>query len=262
MSKQADNLSLINVKLDAMKYIYEDLGAAGESKKQRLYRTCLKMFEQSFWNPGERLPTDLVLAEQLPVSLGTIQTVFRRLKDESLIVRNKRGGTYVSSSERINRDYQFFCYLGSDGKSSIPYTIEKIDMSVVNKKGPWNEFLDKSVKCIRISRTINFSDDFQLYSEFMLPYPRFKSLLRIQKQQLIEFSIKNLLHVRFGLPTLSSEWHFNSFTAKHTSAKKLKINVGTMCSLFDVRGYSLNKQPLFFHRIIAPCNSRVLKIIS
>ena len=262
MSKQADNLSLINVKLDAMKYIYEDLDAAGESKKQRLYRTCLKMFEQSFWNPGERLPTDLVLAEQLPVSLGTIQAVFRRLKDESLIVRNKRGGTYVSSSERINQEYQFFSYLGSDGKSSIPYTIDKIDMSVINKKGPWSEFLDKADKCIRISRSINFSDEFQLYSEFILPYIRFKPLLKIPKQQLIEFSIKNLLHVRFGLPTLSSEWHFSSFSAKHASAKRLNIKVGTMCSLFDVLGYSLNKQPLFFHRIMAPSNRRVLKIIS
>ena len=262
MSKQSDNLPLINVELGAMRFIYQELRIERESKKQRLYRTCLKMLEQGFWNPGDRLPTDLVLAEQLPVSLGTVQTVFRRLKEENLIVRNKRGGTYVSSSEQINHDYQFFHYLKSDGKTSIPYKIEKIDMKVVNKKGPWTEFLDKSTKCIQISRSINFRDEFQLYSEFYLSYTRFKSLLEIQKDQLKEFSIKNLLHVRFGLPTLNTEWHFNSFPAKHTSAKKLKIKVGTMCSLFDVRGYSLDNQPLLFHRIIAPCNSCVMKIIS
>ena len=68
MTIQSDKSALINIKLDAMKSIYQDLEATRESKKQRLYRTCLKMFEQSFWNPGERLPTDLVLAEQLPVS--------------------------------------------------------------------------------------------------------------------------------------------------------------------------------------------------
>ena len=262
MTKQSDTSTSINVKLDAMKSIYQDFEATRESKKQRLYRTCLKMFEQSFWNPGERLPTDLALAEQLPVSLGTIQTVFRRLKDENLIVRNKRGGTYVSSSERINREYQFFDYLGIDGKSSLPYTIENLDIKTVKKKGPWIQFLESSPKCIRISRSINFHEKFHVHSEFYLNYLKFKSLLEVQKEQLIEVSIKNLLHVRFGLPTLSTEWHFNSFLANQTLANKLKVKANTMCSLFDVRGYSLNNQPLLFHRIIAPCNSYVLKIIT
>ena len=46
---------------------------AREPKYQVLHDYMLDRIERNLWRPGDRLPTESVLAQILPVSLGTIQ---------------------------------------------------------------------------------------------------------------------------------------------------------------------------------------------
>jgi DNA-binding GntR family transcriptional regulator len=87
-------------------------------------------------------------------------------------------------------------------------------------------------------------------------------MLSIPEEELNSASIKNVLQIQFGLPTLNTEWHMNSLGAKGELAKILQVKPETMCNSFDVYSYTLRNEPLFFHRYIAPCNDRVMKIIT
>jgi len=260
MSKSLNDPAAIN--LCALRSIYESLEQTSGPKKQRLYQACLKMVEQGFWNPGDRLPTDIDLCENLPVSLGTVQIVFRRLKDECLIKRNKRGGSYLSNADQINRDYRFFAYLDDDGESVIPLKSEYFSIALVDERGSWSDFLNDSRQYLRITRVISVRDEFKLLSDFYLASSPFESLMSIPQQEICNASIKNLLQIRFNLPTLATEWRMRSLVIDDGWAKTLCEDAGTLGTQFDVYGYTLHEAPLFFHRFIAPCNKRVMKIVT
>ena len=249
-----------DLRLEALRSIYDELGGQPGSKKSRLYETCLKMIERGFWNPGDRLPTDIVLTENLPVSLGTIQAVFRRLKDENLIIRNKRQGSFLASAEKINRDYWFFAFLDDDGEMIMAVTDEGLTVDVVEALGPWSDFLGKWPQYFRITRTINVHDEFRIHSEFYLASPRFRPILWIPPEELSHTSIKNVLQVRFGTPTLRAEWRMRFAALDLEQPERLRAEPGTPGVWFDVNGYTLRDEPLFFHKFLVPRNTREMKI--
>ena len=46
-------------KSEALAEFYRQMTHEPGPKRAKLYRAMLKMIEQGFWNPGDRLPTDL-----------------------------------------------------------------------------------------------------------------------------------------------------------------------------------------------------------
>ena len=51
------------------------------------------------WKPGDKLPAELALAEQLGVSRITIRSALQRLLSLGLVVSRQGGGTFVSERE-------------------------------------------------------------------------------------------------------------------------------------------------------------------
>ena len=184
------------------------------------------------------------------------------IHDEALIIRNKRGGSYLSDAEKISRDYRFFAYLDDDGESIIPVTNEHFAIDLVDNRGPWSDFLNDSKHYVYIARTIRLRDEFRILSSFYLVANPFKSLMSVPEREIRNTSIKNVLRIRFNLLTLRTEWHMRSVSIDNYCAKKLCEDSGTLCNQFDVYGYSLHDAPLFFHRFTAPCNNRIMKIIT
>lgn len=260
--KTAGTKDMGDLRLDALRSIYEERESQPGSKKSRLYETCLTMIERSFWNPGDRLPTDLVLTENLPVSLGTVQSVFRRLRDENLIIRNKRQGSFVASAEKINRDYRFFAFLDDDGKTVIPVATDDLSIEAVENPGQCCDFLGRWPHYVRITRTVDVRGEFRLHSQFYLALPRFDLILDLPVAELTHASIKNVLQVRFGAPTLRTDWYMRFVTVADEQAKRLRIETGATVTQFTINGTTLRDEPLFVHRIVVPRNDRVMKIVA
>jgi DNA-binding GntR family transcriptional regulator len=257
-----DQDKLSDLSLEALRSFYDDEEASSGSKKSRLYDTCLKMIEKGFWNPGDRLPTDIVLAENLPVSLGTVQAVFRRLKDERLITRNKRQGSFLAAAEVINRDYRFFAFWDDDRTIFIQVEIEKFSIECVAEQGPWSNFLGKARKYIKITRTANVGGEFRLFSELYLSLSRFDSILQIPQDELAQSGIIQVLQVHFGTPTLKTDWTMRFAYVEKGQAKNLHVKLGATAALFDVCGYTLRDKPVLFHRILVPHNDRQMNIVT
>jgi len=248
------------VSLNALASLYSEAELQPGPRKEHLYRAGLQMIEQGFWNPGDRLPTDLEIVEALPLSLGTIQLVFRRLKEEGLITRNKRGGSYLADAHNIRRDYRFFAFLDDDGESLIPVSNHEFIIDSCDTPGPWQDFLGRDVKLLEISRIVSVRDEFRLYSKFYLAEDPFGSLRQMSKSELQNASLKNLLRLRFGHPTLKTQWQLQNCSVTDETAKKLQCNAGAAANQFDVLGFSHQKKPLFYHRYLSPMHSRVMKI--
>ena len=49
------------------------------------------------WHPGDRLPTESVLAEELGVSLGTLRRAVELLVEEGALIRRQGAGTFAAT---------------------------------------------------------------------------------------------------------------------------------------------------------------------
>ena len=52
------------------------------------------------WGPGERIPTERVLADQFEIARNTVRGVLRNLEREGLIVRHVGRGSFVADKDR------------------------------------------------------------------------------------------------------------------------------------------------------------------
>src|SRR3974377_488432 len=77
--------------------------------------------------PGTPLPSELELADQLGVSLGTLRKGLEALENERLITRRQGSGTYVRDHAA---DMRFtFDNLRTKTGSSIPFTLQFLGAS-------------------------------------------------------------------------------------------------------------------------------------
>lgn len=250
-----------DIRFDALNSFYREIEGQKGSKKEHLYQSCLKMIERGFWNPGDRLPTDIQFAENLPASLGTIQAVFRRLRDENFIIRIKKQGTFVSDSVSIDQDFKFFVFLDDDGESMVPIETRTVGMELRDGMGPWDLLFSKWPKHICITRLISINKEFDVYSEFFLAWPQFRSILDMPLDVFADTSFRNLLHTKFYVPTSKLEWSSRFVPADAELASQLSIGSSDPVAVFDAKGYTLREEPLYLHRLYVPPNGREMKIV-
>jgi GntR family transcriptional regulator len=63
----------------------------------------LTSLESGTWRPGESIPSEKKLAEQMGVSIGTLRKAIDELVDEEVLIRHQGRGTFVSTHD--SRDY-------------------------------------------------------------------------------------------------------------------------------------------------------------
>lgn len=68
------------------------------------------------WKPGEKLPTELDLAERFGVSVGTVRRAMGGLEDEGIISRREGSGTFVRTYKGTGSRNPFHIISGMDGK--------------------------------------------------------------------------------------------------------------------------------------------------
>ena len=74
----------------------------------------------NYWKPGEALPSEFQLAEELGVSQGTVRKALNDMVAENLLVRRQGRGTFVSEHTERRALFLFFNLIGEDGSRTMP----------------------------------------------------------------------------------------------------------------------------------------------
>jgi GntR family transcriptional regulator len=115
-------------------------GRDGRPLYDRVYRVIADAIERGELQPGDRIPAERVLCEQLGVSRVTVRRALRRLVEDSLIVSSAGRGSFVSAAPPVgeppNELMSFTEMAGAQGFSpsarvlsaaSRPATIEEAE---------------------------------------------------------------------------------------------------------------------------------------
>jgi len=220
-------------------------------KYQRLVKAFAECVLSGRFKPGERVPTETTLADQLPVSVGTVQKALARLVQHGLVVRNRRTGTFIA--ERQSQVNEVFVYRHRDpetGEFMLPF-VRTIAVSLDQSVGPWQEALGVSV-CVRIDRLVWFDQQPPAFSSVYFSREHGDVYLDQPLEALNSSSLHRMLIERFKLPTIRMEHSVSCRTLATRACEQLKLPANTLGMVWDIRDFSAHNKPLLFQRYQLP----------
>ena len=76
-----------------------------------------------YWKPGQSLPNEFELADELGVSQGTVRKALDMLAGEHLLVRRQGRGTFVAEHTPADIHFRFFHLHDATGRPAVPDSV-------------------------------------------------------------------------------------------------------------------------------------------
>lgn len=196
---------------------------------QPLYRQVAEYIKQLIveqrWMPGEVLPSEFKLAEELNVSQGTVRRALNDLTDSKILSRRQGVGTFVSEHTAQDALYRFFP-LQLDGESPELPKAELLEMSVCEYMPKVFNALQQSKKdivvCFVRRRILN--NEFCLVEEIYLPEQLFKG---ISVSTDIPHTLYHFYQAEYHQTVQKTKDSIKAILASEQDAKLLGIKAGS-----------------------------------
>lgn len=250
------------------------LSEAKLPKYLRLSNAILNLIEAGEMRPGDKLPPEGTLAGALPASLGTVQKALGHLKTLGVVVRNHGQGTYVAgaphatSGDRMPDDNLLhFRFADDEHAAPLPVyarvaTVKKVAGTARSASTPWARFLGCDNAYIRIGRNINVNDEFDAFSQFYLPWSRFRGLLRVPMEELNGISLRVVLSRTYNMPTLHFDQRLQCAALPRAACGALGLAAGSPGMIWEIFGRTYRRQPASYQQVYLPMGHRPIEITS
>jgi GntR family transcriptional regulator len=235
------------------------LRAPGGPKYARVLDALTAAIHSGELEPGQRLPAETALSEQLAVSLGTVQKALGKLADSGLVVRNRRTGTFVA--DRRSQASEAWVYRFRDartGELQMPF-VRVLKVTQDNSRGPWRELLGVQV-CIRVDRLLWIENDPPAFTSVYFAREHGRVLLDVPLEELHGSSAHRLMVEQFNLPTLRVEHRIGCRKLADDACAALHVPKGSFGTVWDVHDFSIADKPILFQRLQLPPGHRPLEI--
>lgn len=207
------------------------------STSQRLHESLGSLIASK--NPGERLPSEPTLAQQLGVSRATLREAMRTFETQGLIRRRQGAGTYVSHPSSVIES-------GLEVLESIETMAERSglkaamgELKVERRSASADEAaqmrLDPNSDVTQISRVMHAEDRPVAYLVDLVPVD-----ILTPEDVSADFtgSVLDLLLQRGDTELVSSRCEINAVTASHHVARALGIQRGDVLLWFGATLYN------------------------
>ena len=231
--------------------------ATGEKKLpkyRQLSDAILALIEDAEVKPGDRLPTETMLTERLPYSLGTIQKALRSLSQLGVIKRTRRRGTIVSDRTSEIFDLWQFRFMNEENENVYPIFSKVLDMRQVEDRGPWSQFLGDDHSFVRIDRLIDIGHHFKIHTYFFLSFSQFGRVLELQTSDLEGVHLSAVVQRMFGSETIRTKNRIVCTALPDAATRQLKIPSESPGLVCDILGYGSGNNPLPFQRAHVPAD--------
>lgn len=99
---------------------------------QQVRQILLKTIQSGEWKPGEKIPIEPVLAQQVGVSIGTLRRAVETLVNDGILLRREGAGTFVRTYRDLGYWNAFQIYRNLDGQSRGEFG-RLVTFEVINK---------------------------------------------------------------------------------------------------------------------------------
>jgi GntR family transcriptional regulator len=237
-----------------------NLAQGAGSKVEKLIDAFIKNIEAGYWRPGDRIPTEVSLTEALPLSLGTVQTVLRRLTDEGIIERRRGTGSRIADLSHKGRDVWFLRFLDPNTGQKMRIDVVSFQIAETSEEGPWSLFLNRGSGFLRIDRSFLVAGDFRVTGRLYLAAGRFRPLLDYNLTTFGKLHVRHVLQHRFNAPTLGVNQNIRVAQLDDEIASGLGVKHGTVGLEMEVFCHTFRDEPLFYQIFSIPPSHRWVNI--
>ena len=200
------------------------------------------------WLPGDLIPSEIKLAENLGISQGTVRKAITELVETNVLVRKQGRGTFVSNHDDDRALFHFFHITDDNGEKMLP---DSKVLSCRQKKATRAEAsllqLPADARVLKIERVRSLSAVPTIAETITLPTEPFSELISSNSCKLPNM-LYELYEKQFGITIHSSEEKLRAVLAKKHDAKILGIEPGSPLLEIERLALTLNKIPVELRR--------------
>jgi GntR family transcriptional regulator len=174
--------------------------------------------------PGEKIPSETYLAEELKIGRPTVRQATELLIRKGILERKRGSGTFIKEHYEevdlfsIGGTSSAFSKKGIHAETKLIKEII-VHKETINKKNP---FLNK--ECFFFSRLININKEPLIIEDFYIDNEVFYG---IEKYDLKNNSLKNIVEDKYFLKPVSGKQNFKIGYAETEKASVLKISINS-----------------------------------
>ena len=205
------------------------------------------------WLPGDLIPSEIKLAEDLSVSPGTVRKAITELVETNVLVRKQGKGTFVSNHDDNRALFHFFHISDDRGNKMLP---DSAVLKCVRKKATRQEAstlqIPPNTEVLKIERVRRLSTVPTIVETVILPAEPFGDL-KSGKDCDLPNMLYELYEKQFGVTIHSAEEKLRAIKSTKQDAKILGIEPGTPLLEIERVALTLNKKPVELR--ISRCNT-------
>ncbi len=214
--------------------------------KQPLYvqvrMVVLERIENGTWRPGEALPSEIALGQELGVSQGTVRKGLDSLVSDQLLVRRQGRGTFVADQTPADVLFRFFKIYTRDGHRVQPTSRDvRIRHVVATARESRLLQINKSAKVIRISRTRLMGSTPIIRETISLPAGMFPGMA---SDGSVPNTLYDLFQHQYGITVSHADERIEAVAAGSRDAAFLGLDVGAALLKIDRTTYGLGARPI------------------
>ncbi|MCD0504650.1 GntR family transcriptional regulator [Bordetella petrii] len=213
------------------------------------------------WAPGLRLPTEMEWAQELPLSLGTIQRALRMLVEEGIIMRQQGSGTFVADRGDGSMHAPLHCrFVDDDGTGYLPVYPKIVDRYAA-PDGQWTQHL-RCMQALCIERVLSIGNEFSVYSRFYVDADRLPAFRDLPLKKLATLNFKELILRETSQPIGRIDQYLSVNKFEAPVCRSLGVRAGTVGQQLTIQAYVGRNSPIYYQVLAIPANNRVLHLIS
>jgi GntR family transcriptional regulator len=193
--------------------------------------------------PGEQLPPERELSEELGVTRMTLRRALRVLEVQGLIIRKHGIGTYVAEP-KIDRKMEVVFRFGSDmqQRGFTPWAkIISFEQFMAESSVAKDLLIPVAAPIYSILRLRSINNEPVMLESYLIPVQRFPEL---DQYDLEERSIYEILEAEYGVPIARARQSFEPVVATDFEAELLNISIGDPLMMEKRISYDAQNLPI------------------
>lgn len=177
------------------------------------------------WQPGQIIPSETQLAQELGVSQGTVRKALDAMTAENLLIRRQGRGTFVAEPEESRILFQFFRLVPDSGERAFPKSrVLSTACATATREEVERLGLGKGAKVWRIERLRTLEGAPLLIETISLPKARFSDFGALAE---LPNNVYSLYSQRWGITIAAATEQLKAISAGAGDAAMLDCPPGT-----------------------------------
>lgn len=196
------------------------------------------------WSPGELIPSEIQLAQELGVSQGTVRKAISELVEKNILTRKQGRGTFVAYHDSQRALFHFFHIVDNAGHKVLPdSTTLSCRRKRVSRLQSIKLQLPPGSSVVNIERIRKLNGRPVILETITLPSDPFAELTRIDPHHLPNM-LYELYEKEFGTTIHSAEEQLRAVVASAYDASLLDVAPGTPLLEIDRIALTLDNTPV------------------